>query len=404
MREAYIVSAVRTPGCRRNKGAFAQTRPEFLLVQALNGAVERAKIDKGLVDDIMVGCAFPEAEQGLNIGRIAAQMAGLPDNVCGATVNRFCASGLESIAISAMRIMNGWCDVAMAAGLESMSIVPMGGNMPRPHPDWSKEKPDVYISMGMTAENVASRYNITRDMMDEFGMHSQQKAAEATEKGLFTEIIPTTGHRYVEKPDGSYVRESFIQTKDDGVRATTIENLKKLKPAFKTTGGVTAGNSSQTTDGAAASVLMSKEACQKYGLKPIAKLVCYTVAGCKADEMGVGPAYAIPKLCKLVGWDLKKLQTESLLFELNEAFASQAIYSAQQIGVADKKYWAADSDERRINISGGAIALGHPLGCTGSKLAATLIANMQRKGAKYGIESMCIGGGMGAAAMFELCD
>jgi acetyl-CoA acyltransferase len=291
MREAYIVSAVRTPGCRRNKGAFAQTRPEFLLVQALNGAVERAKIEKGIVDDIMVGCAFPEAEQGLNIGRVAAQMAKFPDNVCGATVNRFCASGLESIAISASRIMNGWCDVAMAAGLESMSIVPMGGNLPRPHPDWAKENPDVYISMGMTAENVASRYNITREMMDEFAYHSNMKAAEAQAKGYFTEIVPTTGHRYVEKPDGSYVRESFIQEKDDGVRAeTTVEGLKKLKPAFKTTGSVTAGNSSQTTDGAASSVLMSKEACEKYGVKPIAKLVAYTVAGCKADEMGGGPA------------------------------------------------------------------------------------------------------------------
>ena len=405
MREAYIVSAVRTPGCRRNKGAFAQTRPEFLLVQALNGAVERAKIDKGLVDDIMVGCAFPEAEQGLNIGRIAAQMAGFPDSVCGATVNRFCASGLESIAISASRIMNGWCDVAMGSGLESMSIVPMGGNMPRPHPDWSKEKPDVYISMGMTAENVASRYNITRDMMDEFAFHSNMKAAEAQAKGLFTEIIPTTGHKYVEKADGTYVRESFIQTKDDGVRPeTTLEGLKKLKPAFKTTGSVTAGNSSQTTDGAAANVLMSKEACQKYGVKPIAKLVCYTVAGCRADEMGVGPAYAIPKLCKIAGVDLKRLATDSFIFELNEAFASQAMYSAQQIGIGDKKYWASDSAEKRINITGGAIALGHPLGCTGSKIASTLIANMQRTGTKWGIESMCIGGGMGAAALFELCE
>ena len=403
MRDAYIVAAARTPGCRRNKGALAQTRPEYLLIQALNGTVERAKIDKGIVDDIMVGCAFPEAEQGLNIGRVAAQMAKFPDNVSGATVNRFCASGLESIAISSMRIMNGWSEVAMAAGLESMSIVPMGGNLPRPHPDWAKENPDVYISMGMTAENVASRYNITREMQDDVGINSQAKAAEAQAKGYFTEIIPTTAHRYVEK-DGMMVRESFIQDRDDGVRETTLEGLKKLRPAFKTTGSVTAGNSSQTTDGAAASVMMSKEACDKYGIKPIAKLVAYTIAGCRADEMGVGPAYAVPKLLKLVGWDLKKLQTENIILELNEAFASQFLYCAQQLGLDDRKFWAADQENRRVNISGGAIALGHPLGCTGSKLAATLIANMQRKGAKYGIESMCIGGGMGAAAMFELVE
>ena len=405
MRDAYIVSAVRTPGCRRNKGAFAQTRPENLIVQALNGAVERAGIDKAEVDDLMLGCAFPEAEQGLNLGRVVVQMAKFPDSVCGATVNRFCASGLESIAISAMRIMNGWSEVAMAGGQESMTIVPMGGNLPRPHPDWAKECPDVYISMGMTAENVANRYKITREMQDEFGFHSQMKAVHAQKNKLYTEIIPTEANRYVEKPDGEYVRETFIQDFDDGVRdTTTVEGLGKLRPAFSSTGSVTAGNSSQTTDGAAASIIASKEACDRLGLKPIVKLVAYTIAGCRADEMGVGPSVAIPKLLKLVGWDLKKLQTENLLIELNEAFASQAIYCAQQLGIDDKKFWAADSDQKRINIYGGAIALGHPLGCTGSKLAATLISNMQKTGTKYGIESMCIGGGMGAAALFELVE
>lgn len=405
MRDAYIVSAVRTPGCRRGKGAFAQTRPEKLIVQAINGAVERAGIDKGIIDDFMLGCAFPEAEQGLNLARVALQIAKFPDSVSGATVNRFCASGLESIALAALRVMSGWSDVCMAGGVESMSIVPMGGNMPRPLADWAKENPDVYVSMGITAENVAKRYNITREQQDEFGFHSQMKAADAQKNKYFTEIIPTTADRFVEKPDGTIVRETFVQDFDDGVRAdTTLEGLKKLRPAFASTGSVTAGNSSQTTDGAAASIIMSKEACEKYGVKPLVKLVAYTTAGCKADEMGVGPAYAIPKLLKLVGWDLNKLKTESLLIELNEAFASQAIYCAQQLGIGDNKYWASDSDERRINISGGAIALGHPLGCTGSKLAATLIANMRRKGVKYGIESMCIGGGMGAAALFELCE
>jgi len=405
MRDAYIVSAVRTPGCRRGKGALAQTRPEKLIVQAINGAVERAGIDKGIIDDFMLGCAFPEAEQGLNLGRVALQIAKFPDSVCGATVNRFCASGLESIALSALRVMSGWSEVCMAGGVESMSIVPMGGNMPRPLADWAKENPDVYVSMGITAENVAKRYNITREQQDEFGFHSQMKAADAQKNKYFTEIIPTVADRFVEKPDGTIVRETFVQDFDDGVRPdTTLEGLKKLRPAFASTGSVTAGNSSQTTDGAAASIIMSKEACEKYGVKPLVKLVAYTTAGCKADEMGVGPAYAIPKLLKLVGWDLNKLQTESLILELNEAFASQAIYCAQQLGIGDKKYWASDSEERRINITGGAIALGHPLGCTGSKLAATLIANMRRKGVKYGIESMCIGGGMGAAALFELCE
>jgi acetyl-CoA acyltransferase len=401
MRDAYIVSAVRTPGCRRGKGALAQTRPENLIVQALNGAIDKIKLDKGAVDDFMLGCAFPEAEQGLNLGRIAVQMAKFTDSVPGAVVNRFCSSGLESIAISALKVMSGWSEVTMAGGLESMSIVPMGGNLPRPHPEWAKECAHVYMSMGITAENVANRYKISREMQDDFAYHSQMKAADAQKNKYFTEIIPTTAERYVEKADGTIVRETFVQDFDDGVRAdTSIDGLKKLKPAFASTGSVTAGNSSQTTDGAAASVIMSSEALQKYGMKPLVKLVAYTVAGCRADEMGVGPAYAIPKLLKMVGKDIKEIG----LFELNEAFASQAIYCAQQIGIGDKKYWAADSSEKKINISGGAIALGHPLGCTGSKLAATLVANMRRKGVKYGIESMCIGAGMGAAALFELCD
>ncbi len=405
MRDAYIVSAARTPGCRRNKGALAQTRPEKLIIQALNGTIERAGIEKGAVDDLMLGCAFPEAEQGLNLGRVALQMAKFPDSVGGATVNRFCASGLESIALAGLRVMSGWSEVCMAGGCESMSIVPMGGNMPRPMAVWAKENPDVYISMGITAENVAKRYNITREQQDEFAYHSNMKAADAQKNKYFTEIIPTTADKFVEKPDGTIVCETFVQDFDDGVRAeTTVDGLKKLRPAFSSTGSVTAGNSSQTTDGAGASVIMSKEACDKYGVKPLVKIVGYTTAGCKSDEMGVGPAYAIPKLLKIVGWDLKQLQTENLILELNEAFASQAIYCAQQLGIGDKKFWLSDSSQKRINISGGAIALGHPLGCTGSKLAATLVANMVRTGTKYGIESMCIGGGMGAAALFELCD
>jgi acetyl-CoA acyltransferase len=402
MREAYIVTSVRTPGCRRNKGALAKTRPEDLLKAALNGLMERTPgVEKKEVEDIMIGCAFPEAEQGLNIGRIIAQMCGFPDDTCGATVNRFCSSGLEGIALQAMRIKAGWCDVAIGGGLESMSIVPMGGNLPRPHPEWAQENADVYTSMGMTAENVANRYNITREMQDEFGFHSQMKAVAAQKNGKYKEIVPTPAVRFVEK-DGIMVKETFIQDFDDGVReSTTIEGLAKLRPAFAAMGSVTPGNSSQTTDGAAVSLVMSEDAVKKFGVKPIAKIVCYTVAGCRADEMGVGPAYAIPKALKMAG-----LKVEDIgLFEVNEAFASQAIYSLQQLGLYDNKdNWSSESDKRFINVNGGAIALGHPLGCTGAKLCSQLMTEMQARGAKYGVESMCIGGGMGAAAIFELCE
>ncbi|HQJ08335.1 MAG TPA: thiolase family protein, partial [Deltaproteobacteria bacterium] len=401
MRDAYIVQAVRTPGCRRGKGAFAQTRPEDLLKAALDGLMERAGVDKAEVEDILVGCAFPEAEQGLNIGRIIAQMSKFPDTTCGATVNRFCSSSLESIALQAMRIKSGWCDVAIGAGLESMSIVPMGGNMPRPHPDWAKENPDVYMSMGITAENVARRYGITREMQVEFAYHSNMKAAQAQKNKAFKEIIPTPAVKYVEKK-GQMVKTTFIQDFDDGVRAeTTMEGLAKLKGAFASAnpwvpnqGSVTAGNSSQTTDGAAATLLMSEDAVKRLNVKPIARIVVYTVAGCKADEMGVGPAYAVPKALKMAGLKVEDIN----LWELNEAFASQCIYAMQKLGLYENKAnWTSDSDSRIVNVNGGAIALGHPLGCTGAKLCAQLITQMQVRKAKYAAESMCIGGGMGAA-------
>ncbi len=400
MKEAYIVTSFRTPGCRRGKGAFAQTRPEDLLNTVLNAVMEKTpQIEKKDVEDLMIGCSFPEAQQGLNIGRVLAQMAGFPDETCGATVNRFCSSGLEAIALQAMRIKSGWCDVAIGGGIESMSIVPMGGNMPRPHPKMAKENPDVYISMGVTAENVANRYNVSREMQDEFAYHSHMKAANAKAKGLFKEIVPTPAQRFLEK-NGEWVEETFTQDFDDGIReTTTAEGLAKLRPVFSATGSVTAGNSSQTTDGAAATLVMSEEAVKKYNVTPIARIVGYTVAGCKADEMGVGPAYAVPKVLKMAG-----LKVEDIgLFELNEAFASQAIYSMQQLGLYDdKSLWASDSDKRIVNVNGGAIALGHPLGCTGAKLCAQLMNEMKERGVKYGVESMCIGGGMGAAAVFEL--
>ncbi len=402
MKEAYIVSSVRTPGCRRGKGALAQTRPEDLLVQALNAVLDRAPgVEKKDVEDLMIGCAFPEAEQGLNIGRVAAQMAEFPDSTCGATVNRFCSSGLEGIALQIMRIKAGWCDVAIGGGVESMSIVPMGGNMPRPHPEWSKKNPDVYISMGITAENVANRYNISREMQDEFAFHSQMKASNAKANKLYKEIVPTEAAKFVEK-DGIWGKETFFQDFDDGIReTTTVEGLAKLRAVFAANGSVTAGNSSQTTDGAAVSLVMSEEAVKKFGLKPIAKMIGYTVAGVRADEMGVGPAYAVPKLLKMMDMKVEDIH----LWELNEAFASQCIYAMQQLGFYEKReLWESTSDKRIINVNGGAIALGHPLGCTGSKLCAQMMTQMQERGAKYGVESMCIGGGMGAAALFELCE
>ncbi|GAB6907746.1 3-ketoacyl-CoA thiolase [Desulfosarcina cetonica] len=394
MRDAYIVTSVRTPGCRRVKGAFKDTRPDDLLAFILQAAMEKnGKIEPKTVDDIMIGCSFPEAEQGLNIGRMASQIAGFPVSVSGATVNRFCSSGLEAIAQAALRVMAGWSEITIGGGVESMTFVPMPGNMPRPHPEYSRQHADLYASMGITAENVANRYAVSRADQDAFAYESQMKAAKAQKEGLFSEIVPTPASRYVLQENGTYKKETFIQAIDDGVRAaTTLEGLAKLPPVFALGGSVTAGNSSQTTDGAAAAIIASGEAVRKYGLTPIAKLKMYTTIGCEPDEMGVGPRYAIPKLLDLAG-----LKTSDIgLWEINEAFASQAIYCIRELGLTDRM--------DTINVNGGAIALGHPLGCTGAKLCATLLASMRRKGVKYGVESMCIGGGMGAAALFELCD
>jgi acetyl-CoA acyltransferase len=392
MRDAYIVTSIRTPGCKRKKGAFKDTRPEDLLSFILTAAVEKTEnLEKKDVEDIMIGCSFPEAEQGLNIGRIAPQIAGFPVDVTGATVNRFCASGLEAIAQAALRVMAGWSDIVIGGGLESMTYVPMGGNLPRPHPQYTKKLADLYASMGITAENVAGRYNVPRESQDEFAYQSQMKAAEAKNKNLFKEIVPTPATRYVQQEGGTYKSETFLQDFDDGIREeTTLEGLAGLNPVFAAGGSVTAGNSSQMTDGAAASVIMSENKVKALGVKPIAKFKCYTTVGCKPDEMGIGPALAIPKLLKMAAMDLKDIG----LFEINEAFASQALYCIDTLGI----------DIQNVNIHGGAIALGHPLGCTGAKLCATLLNNMQARGVKYGVESMCIGGGMGAAALFELIE
>ncbi len=392
MRDAYIVQSIRTPGCKRNKGAFKDTRPEDLLSFILKSAVDNTpNLEMKDVEDIMIGCAFPEAEQGLNIGRIASQIAGFPVDVSGATVNRFCASGLEAIALASLRVMAGWSDVAIGGGLESMTYVPMGGNLPRPHPEYTKKHADLYVSMGITAENVANRYNIPRTEQDEFAYHSHMKAAEAVKQNRFTEIVPTPAARFISDGNGGYKKETFIVNHDDGIRAdTTLEGLANLNPVFAAGGTVTAGNASQTTDGAAATVIVSKEKADALGLEPIAKFKFYTTVGCRADEMGIGPKYAIPKILQMADLDINDIG----LFEINEAFASQAVYCIKELGI----------DMDKVNINGGAIALGHPLGCTGAKLCATLLANMKQRGKKYGIESMCIGGGMGAAALFELCE
>jgi len=392
MRDAYIVTSIRTPGCRRGKGAFKDTRPEDLLSFILSAAVDKTEnLEKKDVEDLMIGCSFPEAEQGLNIGRIAACMADFPVETTGATVNRFCSSGLEAIALASLRVMAGWSDVVIGGGLESMTYVPMGGNLPRPHPEFTRKGAQVYTSMGITAENVANRYKVSRQAQDEFAYQSQMKAAEAKNKGLFKELVATPATRYVTREDGTFKRETFLQDFDDGIReTTTLEGLANLRPAFAANGSVTAGNSSQMTDGAAVSIIVSENKVKELGLKPIAKFKYYTTIGCRPDEMGVGPRYAIPKLMKLAGMDIKGIG----LFEINEAFASQALYSIRELSI----------DMEKVNIHGGAIALGHPLGCTGAKLCATLLNNMQQQGVKYGVESMCIGGGMGAAALFELCD
>jgi len=391
MKEAYIVQSLRTPGCKQNRGLFKETRPEELLSFILKTVVDRTEgLTPDDLEDVMVGCAFPEAEQGLNIGRVAAKMAGFPDKVSGATVNRFCSSGLEAIALASARVQMGWSDITIGAGVESMTFVPMGGNVPRPHPKYSATNPEMYISMGITAENVANRYNITREDQDKFAAESQNKATKARDNGLFTEIVPTPAYKYEKQADGTYKQIEFIVKHDDGIRASTAEGLGKLRAVFAAGGSVTAANSSQTTDGAAATIIASKEKCDELGLKPIAKLVSYATIGCKSDEMGVGPRYAIPRVLKQAGMTIDQID----IFEINEAFASQALYCIRELKLEDSM--------DKINIHGGAVALGHPLGCTGAKLTATCLANLKEVKGKYGIVSMCIGGGMGAAAIFEM--
>jgi acetyl-CoA acyltransferase len=389
MTEAVIVSSVRTAVGKSGRGALATTRPDDLAAMAIEGALARLpQLDRNEIEDVILGCAMPEAEQGMNVARIAALRAGLPITSSAMTVNRFCASGLQSIAMAADRIRGGGAEVIVAGGTESMSMVPMGGNKVSANPWLIDHYADSYLSMGLTAERVAQRYGIGREQADAFALASHQKALAAVAAGYFTaEIVSvtvTSANSHAGKVQLSH-KEFAI---DEGPRAdTSIEALAALKPAFHARGTVTAGNSSQTSDGAAAAVVMSAARAEALGIKPLARFVAFATAGCLPEEMGVGPVYAIPKALKLAGLTLDQID----LIELNEAFAAQSLAVMQQLHL----------DPAKVNINGGAIALGHPLGCTGAKLTATLLQSMQRSKAKYGLVTMCVGGGMGAAGIFE---
>lgn len=389
MKEAVIVSAVRTPVGRAKRGGLKDTRPDDMAALVLQEVVKRAGVSAEIVEDVILGCAFPEAEQGMNVGRIATQIAKFPPTVSGMTVNRFCSSGLESIALAAGKIQTGLVDVAIAGGVESMSAVPMGGNKMAANPVLMNEYPQAYMNMGLTAERVAARYEISREDQDRFAERSHLLAAAAIKDGKFDgEVVPVPVKKRSFNSKGRLVVENGTFAMDDGVRPeTTAENLARLKPAFMQGGSVTAGNSSQTSDGAAAVLLMSREKAEELGLKPLAVFRGYAVAGVEAEVMGIGPVEAIPKLLNKAG--IAKEEVD--LFELNEAFAAQALAVVRTLGLQQEK----------VNVNGGAIALGHPLGCTGAKLTVTLLAEMRRRNARYGVVSMCIGGGMGAAGLFE---
>jgi acetyl-CoA acyltransferase len=391
MAEAVLVSAVRTPVGRAPKGALATTRPDDLAATVLSGALERVpQLDKAEVEDVILGCAQPEGEQGWDVARWAVLRAGLPVEVPGATVNRLCASGLEAIAQADQRIRAGGMKAVVAGGVESMSLLPFGGLKPSPNPWMAEHYPASLLTMGLTAERVARHYNISREDQDRFALASHRKALAAQAAGRFAEeLIPVqvTTATPGEKAGKPVIAESAF-TSDEGPRAdTSAEALAKLKPAFHAQGSVTAGNSSQTSDGAAACVLMEAGRARELGVQPLARLVAYAVTGCLPEEMGIGPVTAIPKALKLAGLTLDDIG----LIELNEAFAAQSLAVMRTLGL----------DPERVNVNGGAIALGHPLGCTGAKLTATLLREMERRKARYGMVTMCVGGGMGAAGIFE---
>ena len=390
MKNAVIVSAVRTAVGKAPKGALRSTRPDDLAAIAIKGALARVpQLELKEVEDVIIGCAMPEGEQGMNVARIAALRAGLPIESSAFTVNRFCASGLQSIALAGDRIRAGGADVIVAGGAESMSMVPMAGNKPSMNPWLEENFPGTYTSMGLTAERVAKHYGITREESDEFALASHKKALAAQAAGKFDDEIVTVPVSVTVPDEKSRLKTTETQFKtDEGPRAdTSLEALAKLKAAFHARGVVTAGNSSQTSDGAAAAVIMSDDRAAALGLKPLLRYLSFAYAGCMPEEMGIGPVYAIPKALKMAGLTLDQID----LFELNEAFAAQSLAVIKTLGI----------DRDKVNVNGGAIALGHPLGCTGAKLTATLLREMERRKARFGMVTMCVGGGMGAAGIFE---
>ena len=391
LHDAYIVSAVRTPVGKANRGTLRNVHPIELGAIAVKGAMARVPgLDGSMIDDVLIGCAFPEGPQGTNMGRGIAQMAGLPDEAPGATINRFCSSGLQTVAQAYNSVALGQADCVIAGGTESMSSVPMGGFYFAPNPTLAANDPDYYAAMGITAENVADRYNVSREDQDAFALSSHLKALDAIQSGRFEdEVIPVPFSEVVyDEATRSSKTVEKVHSVDEGPRAgSTLEALAKLRPVFKVGGSVTAGNSSQMNDGAAASIIMSKAKAEETGATPLARMLGFAVAGVDPAVMGIGPVKAVPKVLKQTGLKLEDIG----LFELNEAFASQSLAVVRELGI----------NPDIVNVNGGAIALGHPLGCTGAKLTATLLHEMKRREIRYGICTMCIGGGMGAAAVFE---
>jgi acetyl-CoA acyltransferase len=389
MREVIIASSIRTAVGKAPRGTLRTTRPDDLAAVAIKGALERLpQLNAREVEDVIIGCATPEAEQGMNVARIAALRAGVPVEVSAMTINRFCSSGLQAISLAADSVMAGRAEVAIGGGTESMSMIPMGGNKISANPWLIDHYPDAYLSMGLTAERLARRFGITRETADEFSLNSHKKALAAIQAGKFQdEIVPVPVS--FTTPNGAKPKRIDISFKvDEGPRAdTTMEALAGLKPAFHVKGMVTAGNSSQTSDGAAAAVLMTAEKAKQLGIKPLARFVSFATAGYLPEEMGLGPVYAIPKALRMAGLKLDDID----VIELNEAFAAQALSVIKEAGL----------DPAKVNPNGGAVALGHPLGCTGAKLTATIIRELKRRNAKYGLVTMCIGGGMGAAGILE---
>jgi acetyl-CoA acyltransferase len=393
MRDAVIVSAVRTAVGKAPKGTLRDTRPDEMGAVVIREALRRAgELEGSQVEDVIMGCAMPEAEQGMNVARAAAIRAGLPVETSAMTINRFCSSGLQSIAIAADRVRTGSADIIVAGGLETMSMIPMGGHHIRPNPYLVEHYPDFYLNMGLATENVARKYEVSREEQDAFSARSHRRAAAAQDAGKFDdEIVPLPVTFEELNARGRKERRELSFDRDEGVRRdTSEETLAKLKPAFHAQGTITAGNASQMSDGAAAVVVMSEERARELGLRPLARFVAYATAGCPPEEMGIGPVYAIPKALKIAGLR----QEEIDVIELNEAFAAQSIAVIRTL----------DLDPERTNVNGGAIALGHPLGCTGAKLTATALRELERRNGRYALVTMCVGGGMGAAGIFERMD